>query len=91
MSSAYLSVGVVQAVVVSLYAVDGGEQVVYWELISVAENRLQRAEAAAASGRSCTYLHNPMPLEENLPCNKEGDRGPPTEGYGWLGDDSCIM
>ena len=34
----------------SLYEVDGDEQVVYWQLISVAENRSQRVEAAPAFG-----------------------------------------
>ena len=64
----------------SLYVVDGDEQVVYWQLISVAENRSQGVETGAALGSGTTVLRirrNPMPLEEKLPCNKEGDRGPP--------------
>ena len=63
----------------SLYVVDGDEQVVYWQLISVAENRSQRVEAAAALGSgTVVYIRrNPMLLDENFPCNKEGDRGPP--------------
>ena len=62
----------------SLYVVDGDEQVVYWQLISVAENRSQRVEAAALGSGTVVYIRrNPMPFEENLPCNKEGDRGPP--------------
>ena len=63
----------------SLYVVDGDEQLVCWQLISVAENRSQRVDAAAALGGGTVVCirRNPMPLEENLPCNKEGDRGPP--------------
>ena len=63
----------------SLYVVDGDKQVVYWQLISVAENRAQRVEAAAplGSGTVVRIRRRPMPLEENLPCNKEVDRGPP--------------
>ena len=63
----------------SWYVVNGDEQVVYRQLISVAENRPQRVEAAAAlrSGTVVRIRRNPMPLEENLPCNKEGDCGPP--------------
>ena len=50
-----------------------------WQLISVSENRSQRVEAAAVleGGTVVRIRRNPMPLEENLPCNKEGDRGPP--------------
>ena len=33
-----------------MYVADGDEQVVYWKLISVAENRSQRVEAAPALG-----------------------------------------
>ena len=33
-----------------LYVVDRDEQVAYWQLISVAENRPQRVETAAALG-----------------------------------------
>ena len=57
----------------SLYVVDGDEQVVYRQLISVAEDRSQRVEAAAALGISGTVVRiprNPMPFEENLPCNR---------------------
>ena len=62
----------------SLYVVDGDEKVVYRQLISIAENGPQRVEAAAAlrSGTVARIRRNPMPLEENLPCNKEGNRGP---------------
>ena len=62
----------------SLYVVDSDEQVVYRQLISVEENRSQRVEAAAAlgSGTVLRIRRNPMSFEENLPCNKEGDRGP---------------
>ena len=53
--------------------------IVYWQLISVVENRSQRVEAAAALGGGTVECirRNPMPLGENLPCNKEGDRAPP--------------
>ena len=59
-----------------MYVGDGDEQVV------VAAD-LRRGEPITTCRGSCCfgewycrYLHKPMPLEENLSCNKEGDRGP---------------
>ena len=48
-------------------------------LISVAESRPQRVEAAAAleSGTVVRIRRNPVTFDENSPCNKEGNRGPP--------------
>ena len=77
-----------------MYVVDGNEQVVYWQLISVAENRSQRIGAAASleSGTVVRIRRNLMPLEENLPCNKGRSwPTPTTERYVWQGDDSSTI
>ena len=66
---------------------DGNEQV------GVLAADLRRGEPIATYRGSCflesgtvvRIRHNPMPLEENLPCNKEGDRGPPLPQRGMCG------